>query len=1001
MKRALSVILTLLLLVGLCVPAFAAGSDPQQAADHLHSLGLFQGTGTSADGKPIYELNRAPSRDEAVTMLVRLLGKETEAKAGSWTTPFDDVDEWAKPYVGYAYSNGLTNGVDKTKFGSKSPTTATMYITFVLRALGYKDGVDFTWDAAWVVSDLLGITDGSYNAETNASFTRGGVAIISDNALEAKYKGGEQTLLQKLVADGAVTAGQPTPAPSPSPSPSPAPSPSLTGDHTELNSEQIYARCMPAVFYIEVYDEYGDAIGSGSGFFIDGNGTAVTNHHVIYGAASAKIMLADSAGADAEVRDVLGVYDWNEAEDWAVLKVDIAGNNWLRFGDSSTAQGGATVYTLGSPQGFSASIDDGMISNPARVIDGQTYIQHSASMSPGSSGGALVNKYGEVIGITNMILIEEYSQNINFAIPIEKIANARHGELTPINQTYTMPGGLIYTDVDYLELRPGETVDVEVTAQKYNTDALLTVVPYFWGDDEDEPSRNSDLIDLTYENWAADADHYTMHVTAGSSFGNTTLILSLETQDGDYLNYTSIYISVLGGAVAPEVEELTIDKGSSATVWIAAKADDGRSVKVRHDANNTDIISCSWGAWNETQDRIVLTVNGIVCGEYYLTLELLDANTEAVLATNYLYVNVVGGKLTISETEFMMAPGETKTVTISGVPNDPNVHASIYTDEYPSDVINWQRGALGANPAQLTITALTEGWDCIYITLCDAGGDVLADGWIDVYVNMDGREPATPLLLENSAMKAGMGDLIGADLDGNGVVDDVSLWLEPEASGGERVALNINGVDYSGAVSDLAEGFDCPDDAFWAITDLDAADGLLEIAIQDWGPSDDLTTSFFRFDGSRLFYLGSVEGFLYHTDGSGSVSMLGGGKISSYMRLSILQTWYAMVQYGLGADGRLAVIPQEFYTSTFLNQQTTLQRGVYAYDSPNPNGGSRVLSAGTTAQIVGTDNVQWVKLRLADGSECWLQMVGYGYDLESPDGLVPAWEALSDLLMAD
>ena len=735
MKRVLSVLLTLFLLVGLCVPAFAAGSDPQQAADHLHSLGLFQGTGTSADGKPIYELDRAPYRDEAVTMLVRLLGKEAEAKAGSWTTPFVDVADWAKPYVGYAYSNGLTKGVGDTEFGSKMQATATMYITFVLRALGYTDGVDFTWDAAWVVSDMLGITDGSYNAETNASFTRGGVAVISDNALEAKYKGSSDTLLDKLVADGAVTAGQPTPAPAPSPAPSPAP----TGEHTVLNSEQIYARCMPAVLYIEVYDEYGDAIANGSGFFIDGNGTVVTNHHVIYGATSAKVWLADSSGADQEERDVLGVYDWSEEEDWAILKVAGDNNSWLKPGDPSTAMGGATIYALGSPLGLSASISDGIVSNPARMFDGQTYIQISAPISPGSSGGALVNKYGEVVGITSAAF--EEGQNLNLAIPISRIANAKHGELTPISETYVMPGGLIYTDIDYLELHPGETVDVEVTTQKYNTDALLTVVPYFWGDDDDEPIRSSDLVTLTYGTWAADEDHYTMHVTANENYGGTTLILSLETKDGDYLNYTSIYISVIGGEVTPEVEEVTLDKGSSATIWIAASADDGRSVKLRHDANNSDIISCVWGMWNETEDHIPLTITGLDYGSYYLTLELLDGQTDAVLATNYLYVTVVGGKLTISEEEFMMAPGETKTVTITGIANDPSLQAFIHADEFDSEVIDWQRGQLGTGTVQLTIKALAEGWDCIYITLEDADGNVLVDGWIDVYVNMDGRDP--------------------------------------------------------------------------------------------------------------------------------------------------------------------------------------------------------------------------------------------------------------------
>ena len=111
MKRKLMLILlTILLMAGMCLPVFAAGvSDPaaKNAADSLHALGLFTGTGTGADGKPNYDLNRAPTRQEAVTMLVRLLGKEEEAKAGCWQTPFTDVVSWAAPYVGSAYENGL------------------------------------------------------------------------------------------------------------------------------------------------------------------------------------------------------------------------------------------------------------------------------------------------------------------------------------------------------------------------------------------------------------------------------------------------------------------------------------------------------------------------------------------------------------------------------------------------------------------------------------------------------------------------------------------------------------------------------------------------------------------------------------------------------------------------------------------------------------------------------------------------------------------------------
>ena len=191
MKRVLSALLAVCLLLAMIPAAYAAQTEAAEAADTLYELGLFKGTGTDADGKPVFDLDRAPTRAEAVTMLVRLLGKESEAKSGSWTTPFTDVADWAKPYVGYAYANGLTTGVGKGLFGGGRPVTAAQYLTFVLRALGYESGTDFSWDTAWTLTDALGITNGQYHAGTNNSFLRADAALVSVCALGANGKNGK------------------------------------------------------------------------------------------------------------------------------------------------------------------------------------------------------------------------------------------------------------------------------------------------------------------------------------------------------------------------------------------------------------------------------------------------------------------------------------------------------------------------------------------------------------------------------------------------------------------------------------------------------------------------------------------------------------------------------------------------------------------------------------------------------------------------------------------
>ncbi|MCL2124411.1 MAG: Ig-like domain-containing protein [Oscillospiraceae bacterium] len=179
----------------------AGTTSATDAAQKLHALGLFGGVGNNADGTPNFDLDRAPTRVEAITLFVRLLGKEAEALRGTWTTPFTDVVDWAKPYVGYAYAYGLANGVGATTFGGSSPTTVAQYLTFVLRALGYESGTDFEWDRSWVLSDNLGFTVGQYNAATT-KFTRGDAAAVSFDALSAKFKNSDKQLYQSLMEAG-------------------------------------------------------------------------------------------------------------------------------------------------------------------------------------------------------------------------------------------------------------------------------------------------------------------------------------------------------------------------------------------------------------------------------------------------------------------------------------------------------------------------------------------------------------------------------------------------------------------------------------------------------------------------------------------------------------------------------------------------------------------------------------------------------------------------------
>ena len=209
MKKIISLLMAQLLSLTLSVSALAADPvEEENAAWTLYHLGLFRGTDTDSEGFPVFSLDDALTRAQGVTMLVRLLGQEEAALEGNWETPFLDVPDWAAPYVGYAYENELTTGRDETTFDPDTRLSATEYLTFVLRALGYQSGKDFVWDAAWKLSDRIGLTDGSYHEETNQTFDRGDAAVISANALDTKQKNKKQTLGEKLAEQGIATDAQ-------------------------------------------------------------------------------------------------------------------------------------------------------------------------------------------------------------------------------------------------------------------------------------------------------------------------------------------------------------------------------------------------------------------------------------------------------------------------------------------------------------------------------------------------------------------------------------------------------------------------------------------------------------------------------------------------------------------------------------------------------------------------------------------------------------------------
>lgn len=211
MKRFLAVLLCILMCGFVSPMALAVNSRDisleTSLASHLKELGLLQGVSENDDGTADFDLSRKPNRAEALIMLIRTLGKGDEAKACPKTHPFTDVPVWADGYVSYAYQNGLTKGMSETLFGVESTASAEMYLTFMLRALGYSEGDDreFTWNRPWELAAWCGILPVRVD---KTEFLRADVVDVTCAALYASMKGTQTTLQERLVSQGSFTKKQ-------------------------------------------------------------------------------------------------------------------------------------------------------------------------------------------------------------------------------------------------------------------------------------------------------------------------------------------------------------------------------------------------------------------------------------------------------------------------------------------------------------------------------------------------------------------------------------------------------------------------------------------------------------------------------------------------------------------------------------------------------------------------------------------------------------------------
>ena len=195
----------------------------------------------------------------------------------------------------------------------------------------------------------------------------------------------------------------------------------------KLTTKQIVKQVSPSVVAITTYVNYQNyqAEGMGSGIIIREDGYIVTNAHVVNGAKGITVLLSD--GETKYEGHIVGM---DTKTDLAVIKIDATGLPAAVFGNSDQVEVGEKVIAIGNPQSleFAGSVTEGIVSGLNRSLTATdssqtsvtTYsnlIQTDAAINPGNSGGALVNEYGQVIGINSAKVVREGADGMGFAIP--------------------------------------------------------------------------------------------------------------------------------------------------------------------------------------------------------------------------------------------------------------------------------------------------------------------------------------------------------------------------------------------------------------------------------------------------------------------------------------------------------------------------------------------------------------------------------------------------------
>ncbi len=272
------------------------------------------------------------------------------------------------------------------------------------------------------------LTAAGWGTLAQVAYVLGGVAAAAPppSGPDASGSGSAAGSASAPLGSASGSASAPAPATSDSAPPASSAPKKTDKDKGEKTPAELFKENAPSVVNILVKARGGE--GGGTGFLIDREGTIATNHHVIDGATQLRVKFLNGAVFE----DVELLVD-EPAADLALLRIKLdapidAGPKVdaapIPLGNSDSVVVGEHAVSIGNPLGLDHTLTDGVVSS-RRLYQGKAWIQFSAPISPGNSGGPLFNMKGEVIGVTTATItgspFGSIAQNINLAVPINEL----------------------------------------------------------------------------------------------------------------------------------------------------------------------------------------------------------------------------------------------------------------------------------------------------------------------------------------------------------------------------------------------------------------------------------------------------------------------------------------------------------------------------------------------------------------------------------------------------